>query len=136
MYFWRFQGKFNISKKLIIWVESVISSLSNQTLTGIFSYFFVFLTFSRQLYNSIPSFYCYFKELGHECGVILKWFLWKSSKVEGYFVIFKSNLHTSISSYFVVFLTFSRQIFDILLTPQFIDFSKNIVMRVLWFWQK
>ena len=53
--------------------------------------------------------------------------------VEGYFVLFKLNLHKYFL--FFVFLTFSRQIYNSI-SPHFIDFLKNMVMRVLWFWQK
>ena len=41
------------------------------------------------------------------------------------------GLFCSISSYLLNFCCFQDR-----LSPHFIDFSKNMVMRVLWFWQK
>ena len=45
--------------------------------------------------------------------------------------IWGRGLFCSISSYLLNFCCFQDR-----LSPHFIDFSKNMVMRVLWFWQK
>ena len=83
----------------------------------------MFLTFSRQNFNSIST---HFIDFVKNMVMGVAWFFDKYRVVEAYFIIFKSNYNSIL---IFVFSTFSRQIYDSI-SPHFIDISKNMFMRI------
>ena len=91
---------------------------------------FSFLSYSREIYNSIST---HFIDFPQNIAMRVLWFLRYFCKKDYFFVIlsFSNQNYDSIS----VFLLFLSQIYVSILT-HFIDFPKIDVMRALHFCQK